>query len=88
VHPHRFSKKGFTMMNTNIREHMKVMGSDRQPVGTVDHVEGERIKLAKNDPLAGGQHHYIPADWVERVEGEAVYLRQNARDAQKQWQAQ
>ncbi len=76
------------MMNTNIREHMKVMGSDRQPVGTVDHVEGERIKLAKNDPLAGGQHHSSPADWVERVEGEAVYLRQNARDAQKQWQAQ
>jgi len=76
------------MMNTNIREHMKVMGSDRQPVGTVDHVEGERIKLAKNDPQAGGEHHYIPADWVERVDGEQVYLRLKAQEARKQWQTQ
>jgi len=76
------------MMNTNIREHMKVMGSDRQPVGTVDHVEGERIKLAKNDPQAGGEHHYIPADWVERVDGEQVYLRQKAQEVRKQWQTQ
>jgi hypothetical protein len=76
-------------MNTeNIREQMKVIGSDRQPVGTVDHVEGDRIKLAKNDPQAGGKHHYIPADWVERVEGDQVWLRQKAQDARQQWQAQ
>jgi hypothetical protein len=76
------------MMNTNIREHMKVIGSDRQPVGTVDHVEGERIKLAKNDPQAGGQHHYIPADWVESVDGDQVCLRQKAQEARQQWQTQ
>ena len=76
------------MMNTNIREHMKVIGSDRQPVGTVDHVEGERIKLAKNDPQSGGEHHYIPADWVERVDGEEVCLRQKAQEVRKQWQTQ
>ena len=76
------------MMNTNIREHMKVIGSDRQPVGTVDHVEGERIKLAKNDPQSGGEHHYIPADWVDRVEGEQVWLRQKAQEVRKQWQPQ
>jgi hypothetical protein len=76
-------------MNTeNIREQMMVIGSDRQPVGTVDHVEGDRIKLAKNDPQAGGKHHYIPADWVERVEGDQVWLRQKAQDARQQWQAQ
>lgn len=76
-------------MNTdNIREQMKVMGSDRQPVGTVDHIEGDRIKLAKNDPQAGGQHHYIPADWVESVEGDQVYLRQKAKEARQQWQLQ
>jgi hypothetical protein len=75
-------------MDMNIREHMKVIGSDRQPVGTVDHVEGERIKLAKNDPQAGGQHHYIPADWVAGVEGEEVRLRQKAQEARTQWQTQ
>jgi hypothetical protein len=70
----------------NIQEHMKVVGSDRQPVGTVDHVEGGKIKLAKNDPQADGHHHYIPEDWVERVEGDMVCLRQSAREACSQWQ--
>jgi len=73
-------------MNTsNIREHMKVVGSDRQPVGTVDKVEGD--KLAKNDPQAGGKHHYIPSDWVDSVEGDQVCLRQRAQEACQQWQA-
>lgn len=77
------------MMNTgNIREHMKVVGSDRQPVGTVDHLEGDRIKLAKNDPHSGGQHHYIPTEWVDRVEGDQVCLRQKAQEACQQWQTQ
>jgi hypothetical protein len=73
------------MDTSRIREHMKVVGSDRQPVGTVDHIEGDRIKLAKNDPQAGGEHHYIPADWVERVEGDEVCLQQSARDARSHW---
>jgi hypothetical protein len=76
------------MQTANIREHMKVIGSDRQPVGTVDHVEGNRIKLQKNDPLANGQHHYIPTDWIERVEGDQVCLRQKAQEARQQWQIQ
>jgi hypothetical protein len=75
------------MMNTSgIREHMKVIGSDRQPVGTVDHVEGERIKLARSDPQAQGRHHYIPADWVDRIDGDQVCLRQKAAEACQQWQ--
>ena len=68
-----------------IREHMKVVGSDRQPVGTVDHMEGERIKLAKSDPLANGKHHYIPANWVDRVDGQQVCLSKNAKEACQQW---
>lgn len=71
----------------DIREHMKVVGADRQPVGTVDKIEVDRIKLAKNDPQAGGQHHYIPTAWVDRVDGDQVCLRQNAQEACRQWQA-
>lgn len=71
---------------SEIREHMKVVGADRQPVGTVDHVEGSRIKLTRNDPQAAGQHHYIPAEWVERIEAGNVCLRQNASEACQQWQ--
>ena len=73
------------MDTSSIREHMKVVGSDRQPVGTVDHVEGDRIKLARRDPQSGGRHHYIPTDWVDRVENEQVCLRQSAGDACSQW---
>ncbi|HUG77099.1 MAG TPA: DUF2171 domain-containing protein [Burkholderiales bacterium] len=73
------------MDTSGIREHMKVVGSDRQPVGTVDHVEGDRIKLARKDPQSGGRHHYIPTDWVDRVENDQVCLRQSAGDACSQW---
>ena len=74
------------MQTSDIREKMKVIGSDQQPVGTVDKVEGDRIKLARNDPQAGGQHHYIPADWVDSIEGNEVCLRQKAQEACQQWQ--
>lgn len=74
------------MQASEIRERMKVVGSDKQPVGTVDKVEGDRIKLTRTDPQAQGQHHYIPSDWVERIEGDQVCLRQNAQDARQSWQ--
>ena len=39
---------------SQIREHMEVVGSDGEHVGTVDKVEGDRIKLTKDDPQAQG----------------------------------
>jgi hypothetical protein len=68
----------------NIREHMKVMGSDRQQVGTVDHVEGNRLKLAKNDS-PDGKHHYIELSSCERIDGENVVLNQTCEQAKKAW---
>lgn len=68
-----------------IREHMKVIGADKQPVGTVDHVEGGRIKLSRSDPQANGKHHYIPGDWVDRIDGQQVCLTKNATEARQQW---
>ena len=73
------------MQSANIREHMKVVGSDRQPVGTVDKVEGDKIKLSRSDPQAQGRHHYIPSDWVDSVQGDQVCLRQNAQEACRNW---
>ena len=70
-----------------IKEHMEVVGSDGQHVGTVDHVQGtDRIKLTKNDPKSGGQHHLIPLDWVAHIDGK-VHLNKSTRDAITQWQA-
>ncbi|MCW5689744.1 MAG: DUF2171 domain-containing protein [Pseudolabrys sp.] len=64
----------------DIREHMKVIGKDGAPVGTVDRVEGDRIKLTKKDSGAGheGHHHYIDRKLVGAVEGDIVKLSVNA----------
>jgi hypothetical protein len=41
---------------TDIKEHMEVLGSDGQHIGTVDYLEGSSdIKLTKSDPKSGGQ---------------------------------
>lgn len=69
-----------------IREHMEVIGSDGKHVGTVDHLEGEdRIKLAKNDPAAGGKHHFIPVEWVDHVD-KHVHLDKPSENVQKEWE--
>lgn len=71
----------------NIKEHMEVLGADGQHVGTVDCLKGaDRIVLTKSDPKSGGQHHVIPADWVDKVD-EKVRLKKSAKDAMAQWQA-
>ncbi len=68
---------------SEIREHMEVVGSDGQHVGTVDKVEGDRIKLTKkDDPDGSGQHHhYLAIGMVASVEGERVRLNVDARQA-------
>ena len=76
------------MMNPEtIKEHMEVLGSDGKHVGTVDHLEGTRqIKLTRTDPMAGGEHHFIPLDWVERVDRQ-VHLNKSTDFATTQWQS-
>lgn len=64
-----------------IKEHMEVLGSDGQHVGTVDHLAGsDKIKLTKSDAKSGGQHHFIPVDWVDKVD-DKVRLKKSAKDA-------
>jgi hypothetical protein len=63
-----------------IKEHMKIIGKDGAYVGTVDKVEGDRIKLTKKDNPAGHEdhHHYIDRQLVGAVEGDIVKLSVNA----------
>ncbi|WP_315737740.1 MULTISPECIES: DUF2171 domain-containing protein [unclassified Bradyrhizobium] len=61
----------------DIREHMEIIGADGVHVGTVDHVEGNRIKLTKKDSGEGshkGHHHFIDKGLVADVEGDKVRL--------------
>lgn len=62
-----------------IREHMEVIGADGVHVGTVDHVDGSRIKLTKKDSGSHeGHHHYISGGLVAAIEGDQVRLSANA----------
>ncbi|AHE57271.1 DUF2171 domain-containing protein [Sphingomonas sanxanigenens] len=63
-----------------IREHMEIIGADGVHVGTVDKVEGDRIKLTKADSGEGshkGHHHYISVGLVAEVEGDTLRLSAN-----------
>jgi len=74
-----------------IKEHMEVIGADGVHVGTVDHVDGERIKLTKADSGAqvegaeggahAGHHHYISLGLVAEVEGDKVRLSATGANA-------
>jgi hypothetical protein len=62
---------------TEIKEHMEIIGADGVHVGTVDKVEGNRIKLTKKDSGEGshkGHHHFIDRGFVAGVEGNKVRL--------------
>ena len=55
-----------------IREHMEVIGADGVHVGTVDSVDGDRIKLTKNDSTAqmGQSEGSERADFAQMEQGE------------------
>jgi hypothetical protein len=75
---------------SRIKEHMEVIGADGVHVGTVDHVDGDRIKLTKKDSSAevegaegghAGHHHYVSVGLVADVEGDKVRLSANGANA-------
>jgi len=72
----------------NIRHGMEVVGADGQHLGTVDHVDHNRIKLRRNDPGAGGQHHWVPQGMIAEVDGNTVRLTMPAEQARSAWQGE
>ena len=69
-----------------VKEHMEVVGSDGKHVGTVDRVDGGRIKLTKKDsgpPGHQGHHHYLDGKHVAGVDGNKVKLSCSADEAMK-----
>ncbi len=65
-----------------IKEHMEVIGADGVHLGTVDKVEGDRIKLTRADSGShSDHHHFISAGLVADIEGNRVRLSANADNA-------
>jgi len=60
---------------SQITEHMDIIGADGVHIGTVDKVEGNRIKMTKADSGShGDHHHYLSEGLVAAVEGNQVRL--------------
>lgn len=69
------------MVNASqIKEHMDVKGSDGAHIGTVDRIEGDRIKLAKSDPASGGTHRYMDLTHVREVKDGCVVASMPAQE--------
>lgn len=65
----------------DVKEGMDVIGADGVHIGTVDRIDGDRIKLTKKDSGQGsheGHHHYLSRGLVAEVEGDQVRLSANA----------
>ena len=65
----------------DVREGMEVIGADGVHVGTVDRIEGNRIKLTRKDSGQGGHeghHHFLAKGLIADVEGDQVRLSANA----------
>lgn len=66
---------------SKIQPHMPVVCSMNKQFATVDHVDGNQIKLTKDDK---GQHHFIPLDWVTTVD-DKVHLSKPGDQVMKEW---
>ena len=73
-----------------IKEHAEIIGADGVHVGTVDRVDGGRIKLTKADSgvqmegaegAHSGHHHYISLGLVAGIEGDQVRLSATGANA-------
>jgi hypothetical protein len=71
------------MVDTSqIKPHMPVVCSNNGQFATVDHMDkNDSIKLTKDDT---GQHHWIPADWVTRVD-DKVHVDRPGKQAMQEW---
>lgn len=70
-----------------IQEDFEVLGSDNRHVGAVDAVTGDGLKLNRRDSEAGGRHHLLPMDMVDRVVADErkVFLNCTQEEAQARW---
>jgi len=59
-----------------IKPEAEVIGADGVHVGTVDHVDGRRIKLTKKDSV-DEHHHWIDTGLIADIEDGVIRLSAN-----------
>jgi hypothetical protein len=73
--------KEIVMADINqIKKNAEVIGADGVHVGTVDHVDGKRLKLTKKDSI-DDHHHYIDGGLIADIANGRVRLSANANVA-------
>lgn len=70
-------------MSIPIQEHMEVVCSHGLHVGTVDNIQGQFLKLTKDD-TPDGLHHYIDLWKVDRVD-DKVHLAEPRSAVMRTW---
>lgn len=66
---------------SQIVEHMPVVCSEGGQFATVDHLDGNSIKLTRDEH---GNHHWIPLDWVTHVD-DKVHVDRPGDQAMQDW---
>lgn len=69
------------MYESKAKEHMPVVCSNDGQFATVDRVEGDFLKLTKDQQ---GQHHWIPTSWVTSVD-DKVHVDRPGQQAMQEW---
>jgi hypothetical protein len=69
----------------SLRENMLVLGADGDTLGTVDGPDADNTVRLKPDTL--GQAHWLPLDWIARVDDQAHLDRPTAQ-ARQEWLAE
>lgn len=70
---------------TSVHAGMDVYGSCGERVGMAERVEGGTLLLSLGDPLARGQRHELPLEWVESADG-CVRLSRTCEQVWRRWQ--
>lgn len=65
------------MVHLNLDGRLSEMEGEH--VGTVDHLDGDYIKLMKTDS-PDQKHRWVPLTWVNRVDSNTVFLNCTRKD--------
>lgn len=66
---------------SKLKPDMPVVCSNDKQFAQVDHLEGNSLKLNKDDK---GVHHYIPLTWIKSIDSK-VHIDRPGDQAMKEW---